>query len=121
MKLSIKVQVNREQLLAKVKENRERHATEYAEAVRGWCRKVYEAAEQVMALANSGELRSLDKLTRLHRPKTYLKDYDRVIATLELATDETLELNDADADCLIADNWQWKHEWTASNLDYTRH
>jgi len=139
--------VRREQLLAKLKENREKHAATYAENVRGYKARVaeklqqaYEKAKQQLDKAYSNQQAKLATLD-LDDPDTYLRDsielvprvtvelpvprnftaaYDTAIAQTEWEARETVELTAAQFRCFVQDIWDWSADFIKVSKMYSR-
>lgn len=101
-----KVCYNRTDVLARVKENREKHVKEYKEACveyRKQCVKVLnkkntEVEKSIQNLEEGGDLKQpQDVLDTKHlpMPENRSDDYDQVIDMLELCVDDVVELTPA--------------------------
>lgn len=102
-----KVTVRCSGLLERIKKNREQHATEYQEAMRGYRAKLGEAA---LALADAckGEGRpNRGHVIEMPEPEDHTAEYDRVIAMLEMSTAEQCEISERRFREYVLDDWEW--------------
>jgi len=110
------INVNKDELLTILKENRSQHQHLYVEAVNGFHEEVRERLEEALRLASSDEkyITNLD----LTSPQSHIKDYDRVIGMLELATETEIELNNNEYDQYVNDEWHWAGVSNSINMMY---
>ena len=110
------VKINREKLLEKVKENRENHHAVFERAVVVYKAKVIEELEAMLAVAKEG-LR-VKRSISLTEPVDMTREYDQVIAMLEMSVDEEIELTNREFAQYVLDRWSWKGQFAASNRQY---
>ena len=110
------VWIKKQDLLAKVKENRELHSKLYLEAVDGFKKAVVEKLELYLEDTKKGKYHSS---YHLEEPINQLADYDRVIAMLEMSINEDIELSDQEFDQYVLDNWHWKSMVSLRNSTYS--
>lgn len=116
----IKVKVEREKLLHKLRENREKHKTEYDDVVQGWMDAVKKEAQKIVELAEAGKLESIKGIQNHHaKPENHVPDYDSVIEMLEMTGDLEIELDQDDFNTFVRDEWSWKRDWSSSNTSYS--
>ncbi len=108
--------VEKEALLAILRENRARHRVVFEAAVEGW-RK-----EAIAYLNGMARTLKAGKRTRVYlsmpMPEDHTADYDRAIRALELHTERTVKLGERDTAQLIQDDWGWKNEWAKMSNRY---
>jgi hypothetical protein len=120
----------REDLTKKIKENREQHILDYAKAIKGW-RKEFSAvmlkhAKACEALADKASSDASEKDIEYKyvdlptKPENHVKDYDRIIARLEMSQDESIYLKHRDFNQYVLDEWSWKAAFTESLSNYAR-
>jgi hypothetical protein len=123
------VKVRRSELLEKVTANRQKHIEEYDEAVAGYKaaalaaieRGVTKLRQQVTDLEAGEVLRLVAVSFDLAVPENHAKDYDQVIAMLEMSVDEELSIRSDEFACYVMDDWDWKDHFTdVSNIYKTR-
>lgn len=108
-----------------LKANRERHASEFKDALAGW-RKSYAAALRKVADTCRDAAAKLDgdamrgvapEIVQLERdlffdlpvkPADHTADYDRIIRRLELSEDQEQFVKHSDFDRYVLDEWSWK-------------
>lgn len=123
-----RVKVRREELLVRVRENRLAHIKEYKEGVAGYKEAAKEAIAKAMRRLASqvdeleeGEILQLTAVTfNLAVPQNHEKDYDQVIAMLEMSVDDELEIMSDEFACYVMDDWSWKEEFLNVSEMYKR-
>jgi hypothetical protein len=110
------VKVKREELLAKVRSNREAHRTLFIKAQEGYRKLVIEELDRMLKDAKEG-LR-IQRSVTLTEPSNHVKDYDRVITMLEMSVDDTITLDAQAFDRYVMDNWDWSRFALATNTAY---
>lgn len=120
MEINAKVPVHK--LLKKIKANAKKHESEHMKAMKGWHRKIGKEAAAIAKRAKSGKLDYSpgSKLSRFKRPESHIADYKRVISILEMTEQPEISISSWEFDQMFNDNWDWKPEWTASNIRYSR-
>lgn len=109
--------VNKGDLLAKLQENRTKHAQTYKDAVVKYRERATVALAKQLAHAKEGKRFSLS--FTLPKPVNYLKQYDQVIGLLEMTTDQTIEITPNDYSCYVLDEWDWKGTFSFNTVSYT--
>ena len=120
------VKVNRDELVEKVRANRIKHIEEYEEAVDGYKEAALEAIDKAMARLKcgiqdleAGEVLALHAVTfNLQVPQNHSRDYDQVIAMLEMSVDDQLTIRADEFACYVMDDWDWKSDFLATNSVY---
>lgn len=111
------VRVNKEELLAKLRENRDQHVKDYKEAVVEY-RKA--ALTEITAMLKQAKSKT-DKITRsvvAPEPVSYEGSYTTAIRMLEMSVDEEIELSQSEFSQYVEDNWQWRNSFAATTLSY---
>lgn len=134
--------VNVPDLLATIRENREKHIQEYKEAVEGYvfeARKTlvsqHEKALKKIATAYDLASRSLDKYDpekaddtivlcnsisfNLVAPRCYVDAYDQAIEMLEWDQRDQIELTAKEFRCFVMDRWDWMDDFRNVAISYT--
>ena len=119
-RLNVKMQttVDRMQLLATLRSNREQHAKIVKEAQEGYLKDAISRANQCLSALTAGKLVSLSKFST-HVPESYASAYDTVISMLEWSTDEKIVLAADEFRQFVQDQWDWKDGFLASNAGYS--
>jgi hypothetical protein len=110
------VKVKREELLTKVRTNRDAHRALFLKAQEGYRKLVIEELDRMLADARDG--RPIQRSVTLTEPSNHVKDYDRVIAMLEMSVDDTITLDSQDFDRYVMDNWDWSRFALSTNTAY---
>jgi hypothetical protein len=85
------VKVKRDELLTKVRANRDAHRDLFLKAQEGYRKLIIEELDRMLADAKEGRL--IQRSVTLTEPSNHIKDYDRVITMLEMSVDETIVLD----------------------------
>lgn len=117
---------DRKVLLKAVRDNRDKHQTDYDEAVEGYKEAVVEALQKKIAFfqkaladyKNGGELHPGASLG-LTPPRHYMKDYNRVVKMLEMSHEDDIELSHEEFSQYVMDDWKWKENFTQSTALYS--
>jgi hypothetical protein len=120
------VKVKRDELLAVLKKNRERHIADYIEACAGYRASALERIDEIFSdlKAKIGGLREGQTIAviglqfGLAVPETHEKAYDQIIRMMEMSVDEEITLTCSQFGCFVMDDWDWKQQWSASNTMY---
>lgn len=110
------VSVDKDRLLSTLRANREKHVSEYNEAV-----KIYreEACRALRRRAN--EIKAEETLSHridLVEPQTFAEDYDRAIAMAEWSVEETIDLDESEFRSYVLDEWAWRRAFAANTSSY---
>lgn len=99
------VRMNKTELLAKVRTNREQHRAQFLKAQEGFRARVIEELDARLADARNGK--HIGLLIDLVEPQDHTKDYDRVIAMLEAEQENIVTINATDFGYYVMDDWSW--------------
>src|SRR5215470_9253852 len=110
------VKVKREELLTKVRSNRDAHRELFLKAQEGYRKLVIEELHRMLEDARKG--RPIQRSLTLTEPSNHIKDYDRVITMLQMSVDDTITLNAQSFDRYVMDNWDWSRFALATNTAY---
>ena len=109
------VKLKKKELLKIVKENRQKHITDYAESVEDYKTAAVKVAKEHVELAKTADLSKIAKIKAMpSAPVSYEKEYDRAVRMLELSVDDVIELEEDVFNQLVLDEWHWKHQFIAS-------
>jgi uncharacterized beta-barrel protein YwiB (DUF1934 family) len=113
------VKIDRSELLEIVQKNKQKHVTEYAEAVTDYKKAVLKIAQDNLKLARSGDLDRIAQIrNNLAKPTSFEDSYTMAIRMLELSVDEVIELTQEEFSQLVLDEWHWKNLFITSNALY---
>jgi len=113
--------VKKDELLAKVRENREAHQKLSREASTGYRAALLDVLETGVATLKGGKDVDASHIAGLlhDKPNDHTKDYDRVIGMLEMHTEDEVTLDARDFGRYVQDEWEWKDQWLTSNASYS--
>jgi hypothetical protein len=128
-RLNIKLKYDVNVLITHLKANRDKHVSEYKEALKNYRFEVEQKLLTISALAdkqvedkkfdNFEALRiALNSLVMLTVPKDAEKMYDQYINMLGNTISGEIELSAEDANAIINDGWDWAVEASLSNSTY---
>ncbi len=110
------VRVNKAELLAKVKHNRDDHRGLFLKAQEGFrARAIEELDDMLKAAQTKNEVRLYVGLTP---PQDHTVEYDRAIQMLEMSMDETVEIDATAFAQLVRNEWSWFRQATDTNMTY---
>jgi hypothetical protein len=117
------VKINVNNMLAKLKENREKHLNIYEDAFLGWKMEWIKKLEKCLELAEGNDDNYWDSKEAgyfyLSKPKHYLEDYDQAITMLELCVEKEMVVTSEDIRHFVRDEWSWKGEFDLVCSGYT--
>lgn len=111
------IRVRKEQLLLKLQENRDAHRELFLKAQEGYKKRAVQELEAALARAKNGSAEQV--YVHLPFPEDHTKDYDHIIAMVEMSVDDLFELNQNDFASYVLDDWAWKANFTQSIMAYT--
>lgn len=105
------------ELRTKLTENRQQHEADYQQAVDGARAENIKKLQDAIRQLKSGKPHDLDFI-HIEKPESHLKDYDRVVAMLDMTQDEIVELSAKDFAQYVQDDWAWKVDFLNSTAKY---
>jgi hypothetical protein len=112
------MKISKDQLIAKIKENKEAHLKEYAEAVEAY-RK--EAAKQLKQATKELKGGSLKIKLNLVTPVNRADEYDKVIEMFNWEVEETIELSQREFNEYVHDDNESSRAARLMNSTYSGH
>jgi hypothetical protein len=112
-----RIKVKKTELLEILKKNRKAHNGIFREAQDGFRKVVIEELEKRLEAARKGK--RIEQYMRLPEPQDHTRDYDRVIAMLEMDLSETVELSEQDYAQYVEDDWEWKRQFLGTSRAYS--
>ncbi|MEM7015472.1 MAG: hypothetical protein AAF585_28770 [Verrucomicrobiota bacterium] len=116
--IDIEVTVKTTELLERLKENREKHSTEYEAAIELWQQEFQKVLEEV----KPSELRFFPKILEdLNHtcPESHIDEYDQAIDMFTMCTKEEVTLDSEAFNTFCRDEWGWKN-YVSTNRFYRR-
>jgi len=104
-------------VLKRVRKNLDRHKQIVAEAVEGYRKAaIAELEKHLKRIKNGKRARIYVSLTE---PMDMTREYLRVVEMLESTEEDTITLNESDFQHFIMDDWEWRHQFTSQNAQYS--
>lgn len=110
------VTIEKDALLLKIKENRDRHRSVFEKALAAYQAKTIVHLERCISDLRDG--RQIDHFIRMPIPEDHTSDYDRVITMLEMDIHPTVEVTEMDFRCYVMDEWDWSKSFAANTVSY---
>ena len=116
--IEIEITVEREELLKRLKANREKHADEFALAIKAW---QDDLSETTRGINSEDHFSFPDVLEELQNncPESHLDIYDKAIDMFSMSVNDTIKLDSETFNKLCRDEWDWKQD-TRRNKYYIR-
>lgn len=114
----ITVKVEKGDLLARLKDNRQQHEQAFLTAYEGYTQTLIEELEGKLAQVKAGKTPKDRVYINAVRPENHTDDYDDAIDMLEMADDKVIEMTQSQFRQYARDDWGWKQQWTTSNSAY---
>lgn len=115
------VKVSKEELLIKVKQNLEKHITEYEQTVQGYNEDLRAALKKAYSDAHKEKPVNLNDIVKFCSvPQSHETDYQRTISMLEMSTDNIIELTSQEFNQIVLDEWNWKQQFEMSASTYNK-
>lgn len=111
------IRAKKDEILSRLRTNRETHATIVAEARKGYVDLAREALRQRLDQLESGKIVALT--FSLEPPQDHSDVYDTAIQMLELATDDVIEMDSNQVRTLVMDQWDWSQKFLHVNSHYS--
>jgi len=110
------VKVKREDLLAKVRANRDAHRELFLKAQANYRKFIIEEIDRMLADAKAN--RKIRRSIDLVEPRDHTSDYDRTIMMLEMSVDDTIILDATEFDRYVRDVWAWTYNDATTLREY---
>ena len=107
------ITVNKNILLAKIKENLELYKSDYSETLQDYHLAIKKHLEKAIASVNEGNYSSDIIYFRINAPVDYTEKYQTVIDMLEYSTNEEIELDSPSFKAYIKNQWDWTDSFKA--------
>jgi hypothetical protein len=111
-----KITVDKNELLAQVRANRDNHRQIFLEALEGYRQQGLRELEELVKDLRNGKTPQI--VLSIDRPQDHTRDYDRVIAMLEMHKGDEFIVSETDFAQYALDDWNWKRQWALSNSGY---
>lgn len=111
------VKVDKDKLLEKLQENRERHINTFEEVLENYKAEAVRQLEEHIERIRSGAVERVHVV--LPPPKNYEAEYDKAIAMVEWELMDVIELSQYDFQTYVLDQWAWKEDFIATSAMYS--
>lgn len=103
------VNVNRQELLQKLRENKAEHVKEFNEAMIAYRAKLSQEYKELKKKINEASDAELSKMRIVfsNAPASHEIDYDEVIDMLSVSVDETIQLDKDSFKAFYKNEWAW--------------
>jgi hypothetical protein len=126
------VKVNREKLLATLKENLGTHKADFETAIAGYRQaKDEKLAQLAVATRVANENSTSETRKAVHEaytefahmevPQDHSESYELAIEIMSWETETEVKLSINDFQCYVRDKWNWKDRFRASVANYANH
>jgi hypothetical protein len=113
------VNINRQELLGIVQENKKKHVEAFKESVADYKKAALQIAKDNLALVKTGKIEEIIKVKSMPpKPASFENEYNRAIRMLELSVDEVIELQQDVFNQLVLDEWHWKQAFVSNSTIY---
>ena len=113
------VNINRDELLAIVRDNKEKHIEQFKESIADYKKAALQIAKDNLALVRTGQVEEIAKVKNMPpKPVSFENEYNRAIRMLELSVDEVIELQQDVFNQLVLDEWHWKQAFVSNSTIY---
>lgn len=113
------IKMNRVELLDIVRANKEKHISEFLEAVEDYKKLVLTISQANAKLAKTGDLEQFKRMKTVpNAPVSYEDSYKRAIRMLELSVEDVIEVEEDVFNQLVLDEWTWKRGFVAASTMY---
>lgn len=110
------VTVKKDELRAIIQTNRDAHRDIFEQAVKLYNRRLLEALEKRVERVRNGV--KVDHYIRLPIPEDHTKDYDRILAQLDMEIADTVVIPDTEFAQYVMDDWSWKESFASNSASY---
>lgn len=115
------IKVNKDALIVKITEERDKHKAIYDEAVVAYRAAFIEEAQAYAeeALERAATHRAFVHFTWLPVPEEHTEDFDRAIEMLEWEVGDEVTLSEHDFATLVQNQWGWARAFASNTTSYT--
>lgn len=117
-RINIEVTVKREELIERLKRNRDKHQREFSQAIALWQQDLSEVTRNLDATKHTHFPQVLNELDN-NCPVSFLSEYDDIIDMFEMAVKEEILLDSEAFRNFCRDEWDWKSD-IAGNKYYQK-
>lgn len=111
-----KVTVDKNELLAKLRANKEKHVNDFNTSIVGYRKEVVEYLGKLIDDVNNSK--DIKHHIDVDKPVSYEREYNRAIAMLEMSVDNKIELDGDTFNKYVLDEWEWKNTFETISAKY---
>lgn len=115
IKMDVECKTN--EVLARLRENRDKHKGMVEEARVGYLKRAEAALQAKLDEIRSGRVKTV--YVTLNAPQDMTTVYDTAIEMLTMHTGETITLSGSEFRQLVQDEWDWSDDFLAKNARYS--
>jgi chromatin segregation and condensation protein Rec8/ScpA/Scc1 (kleisin family) len=110
------VKVNKKDLLAVLKTNREKHLIEFNSASKIFIQDAIEKLTEMLTQAKTKN--KIIQSLGLVEPVSYVHSYDTAVKMLEMSIEDVIELSQQEFTQYVEDSWGWKQSFMTTTSFY---
>lgn len=99
------IKVDKQKLRNTMIENRKKHIEEHKKSHKKWLKAVQKELAKRLADAQEGKV---DLVFQMPEPKSYAAQYDTALEKLDWELMDEVELDEAEFEQYVQDQWRWK-------------
>ena len=113
------VTVKKQQLIDKLRENKEIHRREFTEAMVGYWITFEHGLKVIQEKVKKRDLAVDHSIPIEARPTSHEAEYDRAIKMLEWELSDEVTLSVNDFQCYVMDEWNWQRSFKSMHATYS--
>lgn len=110
------VDVDKANLIATIRDNRDRHRSIFEKAQEVYREKMIEELDRALDDAKNG--RKIVRFINLPEPEDHTSDFDTALQMLEWEVGDTIELSRRDFQRYVLNQWEWAAGFAANTESY---
>ena len=116
MKEELTTLIPKDDLLYRLRANRDVHRALFLKALSGYRKKAIEELDAAIERIKDGSPKNV--YVSLRAPDDHTRDYDRVIEMVKMDVRSEIILSEDKFASYVQDDWTWKREFVASTTEY---
>lgn len=113
------IKVDRNELLAVLRTNRETHLKDYQEAQAEYRKLVVQELTEMLKQAKARDGKIVRNL-KAPEPQSFVASYDTAIRMLEMSVEEVIELTQGEFQQYVEDQWTWRNSFATTTMVYKK-
>ena len=99
-----------------IKQNRDKHVELFERSLIAYRAEAVKYLDESLELARSGK--RIRREIKLIEPMNHVKDYDQVVAMLEMTSDKIIVIDSREFAMFVMDDWGWSSQFDLTNQSY---